>query len=429
VSHFGFRISDFGFQIVRSAISNQQSAIRIPLLALACLMVPLRALAGAPAPKELVPKAPCTNATCHADLAKKKYVHGPVGDNDCKECHTWKDNLHKFTPTRKGTALCTSCHDELIVKKDAPKPKEEPKAKDDAKPKEPAKPKKGLTLHEPIAEDCVTCHDPHSSNVKGILTMPLLELCDTCHDKTVAQAKGKDKAIISRHAIATEGAACMSCHAPHVSKVPYLLTAKPKALCLSCHDKPQKHGARLLASTKEELGLKHVHGPAKDEDCTACHTPHGSAQVALLARAYPAKFYAPYDAKAYGLCFSCHEADLAAKSETSDATEFRNGTRNMHFLHVNKPVKGRVCRACHANHASDQPAIIRPSVPFGTGGWAIAIRYTRTATGGVCQSGCHGPKAYDRKTPVDYTAPPPTAPEPKAPEPPPKAPEPAPPAK
>ncbi len=395
------------------------------LLAALAPLCASQAAGVAEAPKTLDPKASCSSKDCHADFAKKKHVHGPVADNDCKECHSWKDNLHKFTLARKGTALCTSCHDELVVKKEAAKPAPEPKAKEGPKAKEEAMAKKGLTLHEPITEDCVTCHDPHASDVKGILTMSLLELCDSCHDKTVAKATGKDKAILSRHGIATEGKACMTCHAPHISKVPYLLTQKPKTLCLSCHDKPQKRlsappgkwGSQLpVPNIAEEITTrKHVHGPVNDDQCAPCHDPHGSAQVSLLARPYPTGFYAPFDPKAYALCFECHEADLATKADTADATEFRNGKRNLHVVHVNKPVKGRSCRACHADHASDQQALVRTSVPFGSGGWAIPIRFAKTATGGACQSGCHEPKAYDRKTPVDYSLPPP--PPPKAPEP------------
>ncbi|MBM4038387.1 MAG: hypothetical protein FJ290_07725 [Planctomycetes bacterium] len=355
-------------------------------LALGLLLTPCAAATAraAEAPKTLVPRASCVSKDCHADFSKKKHLHGPVAEKECKECHSWKDDLHKFALVRKGTALCTECHDDILVKKDG------------------AKTKKGATLHEPITEDCVTCHDPHASNEKGFLTMPLLELCDTCHDKTLARARGKDKTVLSNHAVMLEGKACMTCHSPHTSKVPYLLTQKPKALCLSCHDKPQQAGSREVANVKEQLTQKkHVHGPVADEDCTACHVGHASEQVTLLARAYPPKFYAPFDPKAYALCFECHEADLGTQAKTTKATEFRNGEHNLHFLHVNKPTKGRTCRACHAAHASDLPSQIQPAVPFGTGGWAIPIRFTKTATGGSCQSGCHEPKAYDRKTPVD----------------------------
>ena len=75
---------------------------------------------------------------------------------------------------------------------------------------------------------------------------------------------------------------------------------------------------------------------------------------------------------------------------------FRNGERNLHFLHVNRE-KGRSCRACHDEHASNQPKHIRESVPFGR--WTMHTQYTKTETGGGCTTGCHRPYSYDRDNP------------------------------
>ena len=78
-------------------------------------------------------------------------------------------------------------------------------------------------------------------------------------------------------------------------------------------------------------------------------------------------------------------------------TGFRNGDANLHYLHVNRE-KGRSCRACHDEHASDQPKHIRESVPFGR--WVMRTQYTKTDTGGGCMTGCHTPYKYDRESPV-----------------------------
>ena len=341
------------------------------------------------APEKLDPKAACISTDCHPDLAKKKHVHGPVSVGECKACHVWKDNKHEFSLAHEGTRLCTSCHDDIEIG--------DQKKKDG----EPAE-KKKLVVHEAVKEDCANCHNPHASDHKGILTAPVLELCETCHDKTFAKIKSKKS--LSTHSVALTGKACLACHAVHTSKYPKLVTAPANELCLSCHDKAITAGKRVIPSTKAELTVKKatVHGPIEDEGCVMCHDGHGSAHVALLKLAYPPDKYAAYTDKAYALCFGCHEAALAAKAETEDETEFRNGTRNLHYVHVHKDRKGRTCRLCHAPHASALPHQLRAAVPFGRAGWQLPIGFKPTENGGTCASGCHAPKTYDREKPVQY---------------------------
>ena len=69
----------------------------------------------------------------------------------------------------------------------------------------------------------------------------------------------------------------------------------------------------------------------------------------------------------------------------------------MHYLHVNKEVKGRSCKACHEPHASSQMKHIRESVPFGSVNWELPVTYTKTDDGGSCVVGCHAPKEYNRR--------------------------------
>ena len=84
---------------------------------------------------------------------------------------------------------------------------------------------------------------------------------------------------------------------------------------------------------------------------------------------------------------------------TLELTDFRNGEDNLHYLHVKDDTRGRTCRACHATHASDLPKNIRETVPYGM--WELPIGFKKTDTGGSCSPGCHLPKSYDRKDPVD----------------------------
>ena len=344
------------------------------------------------APKDLVPKASCTSTTCHPGFAKKKHVHGPVSVGECDSCHVWKNNKHSFTLAEKSPKLCVGCHDDM----DFPKKGEK---KEPAKKEAGAKPAK-LFVHEPVAEDCLTCHDAHASDYKAHLISSVVELCGTCHDEELDKAKSKT--AVSRHTAVFEGKACLSCHKPHSSKFAKLLPAAPMDTCLKCHDKPLEAGGRTIANLKEEITThKVVHAPVQDKECLPCHTPHGSKLPSLLTATYPETFYAPFGVKAYALCFSCHDDALATKEQTKD-TEFRNGERNLHYVHVHKDPKGRTCRDCHAAHASDQPFQLHASVPFGRIGWKLPIGYAKTASGGTCNPGCHAPKTYDRKSPVKY---------------------------
>lgn len=323
-------------------------------------------------PKTIDPDAACATKTCHPDIKASKRLHGPVAGDACTECHVPKDNQHAFTYPAEGKKLCETCHEPFGKK---------------------------VSLHEPATEDCATCHDPHGGPTRGFLVMPMLDICEACHDKEVGLARSKGSA----HSAAIKGKACMTCHTPHVSDAPKLLTAKPFDLCMTCHDKEVKKGDRIIPSTKKEIaGKKFVHGPVDDKECEACHDAHGSKYAALVKEPYPGTFYAPFTDKTYALCFSCHDEVMLANEKTDEDTEFRNGTRNLHYLHVHKKVKGRSCRACHAVHAGKQPALVRESVPFGRGGWSIRIRFTRTDDGGTCASACHVPRTYDREKPVEY---------------------------
>ena len=82
------------------------------------------------------------------------------------------------------------------------------------------------------------------------------------------------------------------------------------------------------------------------------------------------------------------------EAETTTVTDFRDGSRNLHFVHVNKTRKGRTCRACHETHASRRPNHIRESVPFGN--WQLPVNYEKTDDGGSCAPGCHRPETYSR---------------------------------
>jgi predicted CXXCH cytochrome family protein len=196
------------------------------------------------------------------------------------------------------------------------------------------------------------------------------------------------------------GQACASCHDAHASTTKGLLTrASAGEVCLACHDKEIQARDRNIDNIAARLNTNpHHHGPLSSGDCAACHNAHGSKWPALASQAYPGDFYVAFRSETYQLCFECHEATAFASAETEDATGFRNGTQNLHYVHVNKSFKGRACHACHDPHASKNDKHIAEGVRFGK--WTIPINFRPSPTGGSCGSGCHRPYGYDREQPV-----------------------------
>ena len=299
----------------------------------------------------------CLTAQCHPGKTDLKYMHGPAAVGDCTACHMPHDSDNKALLVKKGNDLCFTCHDAV---------------RDETKKK---------VVHDALEEGCTTCHNPHGSSFKKLLSAERDKLCFRCHSG-IGERIEKSKSV---HAPVKTEKACTSCHAPHASDGEKLLQKGEKDLCLECHKNILKKNQTVL------------HGPIKQAKCTPCHNPHGSPNDKLLVKGFPADLYVAYTDNEYPLCFSCHNRDLLRFPDTSIATGFRDGEKNLHFLHVNKTDKGRSCKACHTIHAGELPKLIADKVPFGK--WDLPLKFTKTETGGSCAPGCHRKTGYDRKTP------------------------------
>ena len=252
--------------------------------------------------------------------------------------------------------------------------------------------------HEPAQKDCTLCHNPHDSMSPGLLVKEQTALCFGCHEKTKAALA--DAGVV--HLPVTEGDKCINCHNPHASDVEQLLRHPPSELCLTCHgvnDVRDLDGVKLANIRKVIDEGKMTHGAVKD--CTGCHSPHGSANFRLLVDAYPAEFYAPFDPANYALCFECHKPDIVREPETTTLTQFRDGNRNLHFVHVNQEERGRTCRACHEVHAAGQWHLIRDTVPYGPRGFLLELNFKPLPDGGQCSRTCHVTKAYNTRAAVN----------------------------
>lgn len=316
---------------------------------------------------------------CHRKQVLSKKHKGwtqlhPKLASQCNRCHQPHASPHPKLLRQTGSAMCLQCHSQ--VKKHLASDK---------------------SVHQPAKQDCLQCHSPHGSANKGLLKSPQVELCRSCHQKVYHRS---EKAR-SAHALSTQKRGCLGCHQPHSSKHPHLQTLAQKGLCLSCHREDVKAASgRVIQGIQQNIG-KSLHPPFQKGLCLDCHQPHQSLHAWLLRARLPTSVYVPYAKKQYKLCFACHKSDLAERQWARlDETRFRNGSLNLHFLHVNKAQRGRSCITCHASHGTQQHGLIRSSLPYGEKGWKLPIKFQKKTQGGGCVSGCHAPKEYDRKKPI-----------------------------
>ncbi len=316
----------------------------------------------------------CLAAGCHPEIRDFVQVHTPVAEGECSPCHRPTGEKHPtpgspgFQLAAAGGELCRPCH------------------------QPPIRP----GMQHPITDkrECLACHNPHGASAKNLLVAGLPETCLPCH----ADIGTRIREAKTRHAPMYRPQSCSICHSLHGSPNPHLLTGRQQDLCLSCHGRDDFSKSKPLRNIAGDLQDKaFLHGPLADGDCTGCHEPHGSDFFRLLTGSYPAEFYAGYQPGIYGFCFQCHEQKLLQDSRTTAETRFRDGNRNLHYLHV-RDRKGRTCLACHEPHAGNNRQLIRAAgAPFGN--WQIPVGFRLTPTGGSCAPGCHPPRAYDRKSP------------------------------
>jgi DmsE family decaheme c-type cytochrome len=157
----------------------------------------------------------------------------------CLGCHqggeriNWKGSVHATSEV-----ACTSCHSIHVL--------EDPVMVKDRRPDTPVMrggqnavcfqchAEKRAEIHKrsshPLRDGaigCSDCHNAHGSMGPMNLVKPTLnETCFTCH----AEKRGP---FLWEHAPASED--CGTCHTPHGSNHPALLTARVPQLCQSCH--------------------------------------------------------------------------------------------------------------------------------------------------------------------------------------------------
>jgi predicted CXXCH cytochrome family protein len=290
-------------------------------LLLVSLCVALGELAFGAEHPQLVSAEEAECSFCHEDLLDGgASQHAPASD-DCTVCHEFsiaEETTVSLADTEPD--LCLFCHDDLAaaaaLEIEAP--------------------------HFPVGDSCLTCHDPHSSDVHRLLTAAPAELCSICHDVADLNQKHGEQLLPATN--------CTVCHQPHGAEHPSMLVASNlhapvEGGCDGCHLKPfggrirlRARGERLceachgdLAESTEGGGSVHpaLHGEHGRAGCLSCHNPHLSDRSSLLLHEGPE------------LCSGCHEGIVhAAQAETG------------HFPAAED------CLTCHGPHTSSESRLL-----------------------------------------------------------------------
>ncbi len=302
---------------------------------------------------------------CHELEQKGKFAHQPVTEGNCAGCHEPHASSNATFLKAEVPQLCFSCHDKIQQLAAL------------------------STLHPPFEDDCLSCHLPHYAGNKQLLNRTGSDLCMECHDS--GEFVDSTRTV---HGGIRKELPCNSCHTAHASNPNALLLNEDTELCLTCHKKEIAFHEREIINIGDLLeNAESVHPPVEDDGCTTCHQVHEETYPYLLNKAFPMGNYSNGAADNYALCFECHDKEIILRKETKEATDFRNGKQNLHFLHVNRE-KSRSCMNCHDAHGSGQEALISKTVLFGK--WKMSNQFSRTPDGGSCLPGCHDRKEYKR---------------------------------
>lgn len=316
--------------------------------------------------------------TCHTDITgAHDQVHGPASAGACGACHQPHAAKAPKLLNAEGRDLCLKCH--ISVAKAI---------------------EKSPVVHEPMHGDCLVCHNAHATDNPSMLNKEPAALCTSCHNDIAHTME----TATTQHAAVTTSRACLNCHSAHASSRQRLLKRDEMELCFECHNTTisLKDGSTLLNMKQVIASGRSLHGAIAQESCSACHEIHGGGHRRLLKNEYPTEMYYPFSETAYALCFSCHDKNLVTQEKNETVTGFRNGSQNLHFVHVHRGDKGRSCRVCHDSHAATRDKHIREETPYGPAGWRLPIKYESLENGGRCGPGCHTGLEYNRVNPLIY---------------------------
>lgn len=196
---------------------------------------------------------------CHEDKPGQyswRFSKHAAGGVSCSDCHTahGKDKKELSLHQLKGRGepeLCFTCH--VNVKAET-----------------------NLPSHHPISEgrmNCSDCHNAHGSEMTAYKNAPDgRELCLSCH----SQYRGP---FASEHQPVSEN--CITCHKPHGAIEDNLLQTSEPFLCMRCH--PATHNQHVPAAVIDNDRLRS--DVLFYSRCSICHPDiHGSEQTRTFTR-------------------------------------------------------------------------------------------------------------------------------------------------
>lgn len=208
--------------------------------------------------------------TCHDREARRAWWRGSQHDSAdvaCTTCHQVHTNRDKALGKATQTEVCYACHKEQRTQMQRPS-------------------------HHPVPEGrmgCADCHDVHGS------AGPKLARRDSTNGTCYACHADKRGPFVHEHEPVAED--CTSCHQPHGSTVAALLKARPPMLCQQCHTPHVAGGVGAVGGqpgvfTPPRPGLppaitgttggKNVVTLWQGRSCMNCHTQvHGSNNPSL----------------------------------------------------------------------------------------------------------------------------------------------------
>lgn len=265
---------------------------------------------------------------CHEELPKKyKFTHNPYARGRCMACHYPHQSEISLLLKKEPDKLCASCH-----------------KKDSIASAHPGYPGR--------LKDCLSCHNPHGSNrkklVRNVLHKPYSKGCKDCHakgKKGIANClrcheKIKEELYTTHnHITGSGGNSCTTCHSPHAGDAKNLLRgSRQSQVCRKCHEQ----------SIQKAMMKRYKHQNL--QECSNCHAPHGSNQLAMMKADHNAvcsachetqgKFTHPVGDKVFDprtgqqvTCVSCHD---------SMGTDFK--------FHLKKSGSKELCIQCHRSY-------------------------------------------------------------------------------
>jgi len=185
---------------------------------------------------------------CHGrDRAQSRFVSSDhaLASVACDDCHDPHGSSREFLLRKPALELCYGCHPTV-------------RAAFSLNERHPGS--RGGVV-------CSDCHDPHRRSGRTVLGGFKQQVCLKCHTEY------RGPWVFEHEAVAAEG--CGSCHLPHGSVNRYLLTyPRVSDLCLQCHpEQPFFHDLTDVGGSRT----------TSFNDCTACHAMiHGSNNDALF---------------------------------------------------------------------------------------------------------------------------------------------------